>query len=338
MQLDLDRLTGPQKAAIFVLGMEEEVAREVLRHLGNDELRDLTEIVDKLPSVPPEALESVCSEFAKLMRSPIIGGSQGDYVKKLVTAAVGLERSQQVYDPGPMRPAAMEALRAAHVPTLADLIRDEHPQIAAVVLSQLNEDKAAQVVAELPEAQQTDLVRRLLAIQEVPLQQVAMISDALAQALEAAGGVAELDHRMEFDGMKFAATILNELPPESTERILEVLDTDGEGELGSKIREAMFTFEDLGRVGVRDLQQVMREIDNETLLIALKTADEELREKLLSGVSARAAQQILAELPQLPPTRLSDVERAQREAVECALRLADQGKITLPGAGGEELV
>ncbi|MEM6995369.1 MAG: FliG C-terminal domain-containing protein [Myxococcota bacterium] len=331
-------LTEPEKAAIFVLSLEKPVARSVLRHFGDADLRRLTEAAEKLPHVEQGALDEACEEFIRTMRSPITAGGQGEYVRKLVTAAVGETRARDVFDPGPVCPPAMEALRAAHAPTLAELLVDEHPQIAAVVLSQLPEPKAAQVLAVLPEEQQSDLITRLLEIEEVPMQQVELVSEALAQALEAAGGVAELDARAEFDAVRFAATILNEMPSDASEHILEELDAIEDSELGTRVREAMFTFEDLARLGVRDLQLLMRDIDNETLLISLKTANEELRAKLLAGVSARAAKQILEELPMLPPTKLSDVERAQREAVEVAMRLSEAGKLVLPGGSGEEMV
>ena len=337
-------MTAPQelqdvhKAAILLLSLDKDVARRVLRHFTDEDLRRLTEIVEDMPEVDDVVIEGACEKFLKAMRSPVTAGSQGEYVRKLVTDAVGETRAREVFDPGPVMPPAMEALRAAHAPTLAELLEGEHPQIAAVMLSQLPEAKAAQVLSALPEEQQKDLIRRILKIEEVPVQQVELVSEALAKALEAAGGIAALDARTEFDAVRVTAPILNEMPSDSSDAIIESLSEGDDAEIGTKVREAMFTFEDLARLGVRDLQLLMRDIDNETLLIALKTANEELRGKLLAGVSSRAAKQILEELPLLPPTKLSDVERAQREAVEVAMRLADAGKLVLPGSGSEQLV
>jgi len=332
-----DELHDEHKAAVLLLSLEKDVARRVLRHFTDEDLRRLTEVVEKIPEVDDGVVDDACEQFLRAMRSPVTAGSQGEYVRKLVTDAVGMTRAREVFDPGPVMPPAMEALRAAHAPTLAELLEGEHPQIAAVVLSQLPEAKAAQVLSALPEEQQHDLIGRILKIEDVPVQQVELVSEALAKALESAGGVAALDARAEFDAVRFTASILNEMPSDSSDSILDAL-CEGDDEMGTKVREAMFTFEDLARLGVRDLQLLMRDIDNDTLLIALKTANEELRGKLLSGVSARAAKQILEELPLLPPTKLSDVENAQREAVEVAMRLAEAGKLVLPGGGSEELV
>lgn len=333
-----EELQDVHKAAILLLSLDKGVARRVLRHFTDEDLRRLTEIVENMPEVDDEVVEAACHKFLRAMRSPVTAGGQGDYVRKLVTDAVGETRAREVFDPGPVMPPAMEALRAAHAPTLAELLEGEHPQIAAVVLSQLPEAKAAQVLAALPEEQQQDLIRRILKIEEVPVQQVELVSEALAKALESAGGIAALDARAEFDAVRFTASILNEMPSDASDAIMESLSEGEEAEMATKVREAMFTFEDLARLGVRDLQLLMRDIDNETLLIALKTANEELRNKLLAGVSSRAAKQILEELPLLPPTKLSDVERAQREAVEVAMRLAESGKLVLPGSGSEQLV
>lgn len=331
-------MSKAQRATIFLLSLEKSVARGVLRHFEDEDLRRLTEVAESLTTVEGRELQAACEHFCYTMRSPITAGAQGEYVRRLVTDAVGETRARDVYDPGPVCPPAMEALRAAHAPTLAELLEEEHPQIAAVLISQLPEAKAAQVLAALPDEQRLDLITRLLEIEEVPHQQVELVSEALAQALEAAGGVGDMDERTEFDSVRFAAALLNEMPSDTSDHILEALEEKEDSDLGTRVREAMFTFEDLAKLGVRDLQLLMRDIDNETLLISLKTANEDLRGKLLGGVSARAAKQILEELPMLPPTKLSDVEKAQRSAVEVAMRLAEAGKLVLPGGSGDEMV
>ena len=152
-------MTAPQelqdvhKAAILLLSLDKDVARRVLRHFTDEDLRRLTEIVEDMPEVDDVVIEGACEKFLKAMRSPVTAGSQGEYVRKLVTDAVGETRAREVFDPGPVMPPAMEALRAAHAPTLAELLEGEHPQIAAVMLSQLPEAKAAQVLSALPEEQ-----------------------------------------------------------------------------------------------------------------------------------------------------------------------------------------
>ncbi len=332
------QLKEPQRAAALILSMDKPIARRVLRHLNDDELRRLTKVSESLPKVDAETLEEISETFCKVMHSPLAAGAGGDYARKLVLAAVGEERARGLFKPPVPIPPALEALRAAHAPTLAELLANEHPQIAAVLLTQLPESKAAQVLEVLEEDDRLDLIARIVEIEEVPMQQIEIVSEELARALEVAGGITALDARNDFDAVRFTAGLLNELPSDLREPALENLETEDDSELADKVREAMFTFEDLGQLSVRDVQLLMREVDKDTILIALKTANEELRDKLLSGVSSRAAKQIIDELPLLPPTKLSDVERAQREAVEAAMRLAEEGRLVLPGGDGEKMV
>lgn len=355
-------LTEQQRAAALILSLDQVVARTILRHLDDTELRQLTELSAMLPKIKSESVEEVAQMFCSAMRLPLSAGAGGEYARQLVTDAVGEERAQSLFLPPREVPPALEALRGAHAPTLAELLANEHPQIAAVLLTQLPAEKAAQVLEVLPNDKRMDLIGRIVELEEVPMQQVEIVSEELARALEAAGGIASLETRNEFDSIRFTAGVLNEITSELREPILEAIeeretgdeedfdlddadeDDDEEGgddegvSISQQIRDAMFTFEDLARLSVREVQLLMREVDKDTILIALKTANDELRDHLLSGVSSRAAKQIVEELPLLPPTKLSEVEKAQRDAVEVVIRLSEAGQINMPGAGGEEMV
>ncbi|MGH1344432.1 MAG: flagellar motor switch protein FliG [Nannocystales bacterium] len=359
-------LTEQQRAAALILSLDQVVARTILRHLDDNELRQLTELSAMLPKVKSESVEEVARMFCSAMKLPLSAGAGGEYARQLVTDAVGEERAQSLFLPPREVPPALEALRGAHAPTLAELLTNEHPQIAAVLLTQLPPEKAAQVLEVLPNEKRMDLIGRIVELEEVPMQQVEIVSEELARALEAAGGIASLETRNEFDSIRFTAGVLNEITSELREPILEGIeeresgddddddfdldddddddldDDDDDGDEGvsiaQQIRDAMFTFEDLARLSVREVQLLMREVDKDTILVALKTANDELRDHLLSGVSSRAAKQIVEELPLLPPTKLSEVEKAQRDAVEVVIRLSEAGQINMPGAGGEEMV
>jgi flagellar motor switch protein FliG len=152
------------------------------------------------------------------------------------------------------------------------------------------------------------------------------------KALAAAGGLTTVDERAKYDGVAFSASVLNEMPLEASDTVLDRI-SESARDVATKIREAMFTFEDLARVESRQLQPLMREIPSETLLVALHTASEALREHFLTAVSTRAAQTIRDDLAALPPKRLSEVEAAQREIVETTMRLATEGRIVLPDRG-----
>ena len=330
-------LTGPQKAALVILALEETVACEVIRHLSEKELRRLVECVDSMTTLPTEALEKTFEDCDAQLRSPVPPRAGGEYLRKLTTHALGGERAQRLLEPPPISTKPLDAIRSARAKTLADLLLEEHPQVAAVILSQVPREHAAAVLLELPAERQGDLLARIASLAEIPAQSLEVASEALARALVAAGGVTDAKSH-GFDGVAFAAALLNELPRKESERVLSAL-TELDGKVAPKVRDAMFTFEDLSRLGVRDVQTLMREVSSETLLMALKTAGESMRELFLSAISSRAAEQMREDLSLMPPTRRSDVETAQREVVECATRLASDGRLTLPGNGsGEKMV
>ncbi len=331
------RLSGPQKAALVILAMEEPLACELLRHLSEKELRRLVECVDKMDKLPTEALDATFEDFDEQLRSPLPKGGGGEYLRKLTTSALGGERAQRLLESSAGAPKALDTIRSARANTLAELLLEEHPQVAAVILSQLPREQAGKVLLELPPERQGDLLARIASLAEIPAHAIEVASEALARALQAAGGLANAGQRQAFDGVAFAAGLLNELPPKDSERVLGALG-ELDAMIAPKVRDAMFTFEDLSRLGVREIQTLMREVASETLLLSLKTASESMRELFLSAISSRAAEQMREDLSLMPPTRLSDVEKAQREVVECATRLAADGRLTLPGGSGEKLV
>jgi flagellar motor switch protein FliG len=292
----------------------------------------LSDIVSR--GAPPSVrdLEVVFQDFASAMEGPPPAPRDGvAYLRKLATAAMGDERARRVL-PEPAGPSALESLRGASPQTLAELIAEEHPQIAAVVLAQLPREQGAKVLAAMGEERQRELLPRLAALKEIPAHAAQMLSDTLAKALagEASGG-----ERSDFDGVSFVAGLLNEVPAEQSETLLAAREERGGG-LATRVREKRFTFEDLLRVPARGLQILMREVPADSLLVALKTASEALREHLLGALSTRAAAQVREDLSLAPPTRLSEVERAQREVIEVVQRLAAEGKVNMPGRGGGE--
>ncbi len=328
-------LTGPQKAALVILGLDEAVAVEVLKHLDEADMARLAETVTGLDPIPVDSLDFAYEDFLGRMRAPALGPKDGAaYVRKLASAAMGEERANRLLSPAKAR-TPLDALRGARSGALAELLADEHPQICAVVLAQLGRDQAAKVLMALPSEKQDAIVARLAALESVPARAAQLASETLARALSSdgdAGGEAG-----EFDGVGFVAGLLNEVPPTESERLLGAIEAQGD-DLAPKVRQKMFTFEDLLRVPARSLQVLMREVATESLLVALKTASEPLRDHFLSGVSSRAATQMREDLSALPPMRLSDVERAQREIVETAMRLSQEGRLTLPGPASERLV
>ena len=327
------KLTGPQKAALLVLGLDEAIATEVLRHLGEDDMARLAESVSRLKDPPVGELDATFMDFVGKMSSPYVPRDGAAYVRKLASAAMGEDRANRLLNPAPV-PAAVETLKNARVSTLAELLVEEHPQIAAVVLAQLPREQAAKVLLAMPPARQEEIMARVAILEEVPAHAAQLASETLAKALSGEQAGSESS---KFDGVAFVAGLLNEVPPTESERLLGALELS-DAQVVPKVREKMFTFEDLLRLPARAIQMLMKEVTSESLLIALKTASEALRDHFLSALSSRAGAQLREDLSMLPPTRLSDVERAQREIVESAMRLGAEGRITMPGPSGEKMV
>jgi flagellar motor switch protein FliG len=329
-------LDGPQKAAIALLSLDEEVATQVLSKMAEADVRRLVDAVEQLEDVGGDVIATVLEDLERGIASPLAmvrtGGTK--YVRKLADAAFGAERAQKLFGTTEPPTEPLQLLRTARVNAIAQLLTEEHPQIAAVILTQLPSAVAAKVLALMPSDTAADLTGRISELEEVPEHAVAEASESLVRALELAGGLATSDARSTFDGLAFSAAIVNEMSSEAGDELLGKVAERDEA-VASRIREALFTFEDLQRVAARELGNLMRAVQSETLVTALQTATAELREHLLSSLSQRAASTLRDDLSSASPKRLSEVEAAQREVVDAAMKLAAEGKLTLPGRGGE---
>jgi len=329
-------LDGPQKAAIALLSLDEEVATQVLGKMSEADVRRLVEAVEALDDVGGEVIAVVLEALERGISSPLAmvksGGTK--YVRKLAESAFGADRAQKLFGAVVAPTDHLQLLRTARVNAIAQLLTEEHPQIAAVVLTQLESSVAAKVLALMPPDAAADLTARISELEEVPEHAVAEASESLVRALELAGGLATSDARCTFDGLAFSAAIVNELSSEAGDDLLGKIAERDEG-AASRIREAMFTFEDLQRIASKELGNLMRAVQSETLVTALQTATTDLREHLLASLSQRASATLRDDLSAASPKRLSEVEAAQREVVEAAMKLASEGKLTMPARGGE---
>lgn len=334
-------LTGPERALLLLLCFDEELSAEVMRHFDDEDLRRLADQAKRTSALPSNALDDACAEFLRKMEQPILPRGADGYLKRLAAASHGPERAEVLFaDEKPSPP--IEILRSVRGSTLSELLADEHPQMVAVLLSQLPRGQAAQVVKEMDEERQRDVLRRLALLEEIPSQILERASEALVRTMSSSGRLQAEAGRRPFDGVAFTAGLLNELPKEASDKLLAAIESTESGasgrSLSSKLREAMFTFEDLRGVPARSLQVLLREVPSERLLVAMKTASEKLRDHFLSAMSSRAAAAMREDLAMLPPARLSEVEEAQREILETAQRIAAEGRLTLPTGGQEKMV
>lgn len=334
----LDGIGGPKRAAMVLLSVNPELAKKVLGRMEPEQAKRLWELVEAMPMPSEREQQAVLKHFERLMRdpTPLKLTHAGKYLRDLATSAYGANAFDNDEPVPVIDESPIAVIRRAPPTTLASLLAEEHPQVAAAIVSQLETEHAASILMLMEEAPRVEIVGRLSTLEKIPKELVDEASMAVAENL-AKSGVQEPEEGDEFDGKAFAAGILKNLNEEDTEILLDGV-AERFGEVAETLRDAMFAFEDLVDLSTAGLQALMREVPSDQLLPALKTASPSLVDKLFSVVSSRAAEALREDLELLRPMRLSEVEEAQRAVVEVAMRLAEEGRIELPRGGNEEMV
>jgi flagellar motor switch protein FliG len=331
------QLQGAERAAIFLLSLPEERSVQILRHFQEDELQQLRTAIEGLGPIQADTVNAIYADFASAFKQGLTSMRGSDvYLHKLVSQAHGEERAVQLFAepealPAPQRePISIDddqplaKLEDVDPDLLTVTLLEEHPQVSCVVLAHVETPLAAAVLERMPSALQADLVKRISKLRTTT-------TEAFEDAQRVLGGL-ELKAGGEVDGMDSAANILNSMPPVSAENVLEAL-TESNPEEVEQLRRAMFTFENLVDADTRGLQALLRDVPSDTLLAALKTASDPLKDKIFGCMSSRAADMLREELDVMAPMRLSEVEQAQHQVVEIAMRLINEGKISVEGRG-----
>jgi flagellar motor switch protein FliG len=325
---EITELTGPEKAVLMLLSLDEAAATPILAELSDDDVRKLREVASMMRAVPASSLDQVYHEFVERTQEAVAvprGGVR--YLRRIASRALGEAKTQQIFVEGPQ--TAMERLASADPAALAAVFEHEHPQLVAAILSQFETDRAAEIVVQLPEEMQPVVLSRLGTMTDVP----AGLLEEVASALSAELPAAEAEASMSVDGVSRSAALVRKLGRETGEAVLSQIAEDNE-ELAGEIRKAMYSFEDLGVLDARALRSLLEAVPVERLTLALKTASESLRQHVFSSMSRRAAERIREDMELLGGVRLADVEAAQREIVEVALRLEAEGGISLDSPEG----
>lgn len=330
-----DNLTGPQRAAIFLLGMGESGAAAVMRHMAPKEVQSVGEAMAALKDVSNEQIAEVVQDFSERVNAVNpIGIGANDFTRRVMIEALGEKRARSML--GKVMNGAsskgMEALKWMDARSVAELISEEHPQIIALVLASLDGDHAAKVLALLPGEVHADVLMRIARLELIDPTAL----EELDQVLER-----QLDNTQEFppasvDGMSTAAGILNNLDPEQEAEVLEAMK-QADMELGEKIQDLMFVFENLMTLDDRGMQRLIRDISVDSLTVALKGVDQELQERFFKNMSSRAAEMLKEDMEAKGPVKLSDVEEQQKEILVIAAKLAEEGEIFM-GKGGDDFV
>jgi flagellar motor switch protein FliG len=331
-----EKLSGVDKAAIFLMTLGEATAAQVIKYLGPREVQKIGTAMATLQNVSREMVKVSVDEFVvDMQRQTPLGIGNDDYIRKVLTDALGEEKAKSMIDRiligGSTK--GLESLKWMDPRSVAELIRFEHPQIIAIVLSYLDADQSAQVLSILPENMRGDLMMRVATMDGVQPAAMKELNDMLEIQLR--GGAQGQNSGM--GGLKCAANILNFVDRSAEAKISEVI-SEHDPELAGRIQDLMFTFDNLSEVDDRGIQTLLREVSSDNLVLALKGADENIKGKIFKNMSQRAGDMLKEDLETRGPVKLSDVEAAQKEIITIARRLAEEGQISLGGAGGEAMV
>lgn len=329
-------LSGTQKSAILMMLLGEDEAAAVLQNLSPREVQHLGTAMYSVTGVDQNTVNAVLDEFLETIKKQTgLGLGAGQYIENVLTKALGEDKAQSVL--GRITPASSESqidiLDWMDARAISELIIDEHPQIKALIISYLEFGLAADVLTLLPNEIQPDIVRRIATLETVEpgaikeLERVMKAKFAANTSLRAS----------QIGGVKAAAKIMNFTKTDMENRILNAIKKE-DRDLMAEIQDNMFVFENLGGSDDRSLQTLLRSVDQDVLVVAMKGADAQLQEKLLSCMSTRAAANLRDEMEALGPVRLTEVQEAQKQIINVARKLSDDGTIVLAGRGGEEMV
>lgn len=328
-------LSGVDKAAIFLMTLGESAAAEIIKLLGPREVQKIGAAMAALQNVSRDMVRTSVDDFlVGIQRQTSLGIGNDEYVRRVLSDALGEEKAKSMLDRILMGGSArgLESLKWMDARSVVEVIRFEHPQVIALVLSSLDADHAAQVLQLMPDNMRGDLMMRVATMDGVQPAAMRELNEMLEAQLR--GGTQGKNSGL--GGLKSAADILNFVDRSVETRITEVM-SEHDPELAGKIQDLMFTFENLAEIDDRGVQTLLREVSGETLVLALKGADDAVKAKIFKNMSQRAGDMLREDLETRGPVKLSDVEAAQKEIITTARRLADEGQILLAGAG-EQMV
>jgi len=317
-------LTNAEKAVLFLLSLDEEVAKPIVDQLDEDDIRKLRTIAGTMREVPKDAALQTFSEFLERCEKQVAiprGGLR--YLRKLSAGAIGEERARAVFE-DLVKVSPLARLEAASAEDVAVLLSSEPPQLAAAILSMLTPAAAAEILAALSEERQAAIVKHVSRMTTLPASVLEDVATALANALPSPDATALVN----VDGVAKAAELLNASGKGASSSILATIESE-DAELAAIVRMAMFTFEDLGRLDAKAMRGLLREAATDRLTIALKGAPPAVMEAVFRGLSSRAADLIRDDLENLGQIRKAEIEAARKEIIEVALRLEAAGTISL---------
>jgi flagellar motor switch protein FliG len=328
--------TGLEDAAILLMSLGEAEASEVFKHLAPKEVQRLGETIAKMKAVSHDRVESVLDRFNETAGDQsMLVPDNDEYVKAVLRKALGEEKATLLIDRilqgGDV--SGIESLKWMDAQSVAELLRNEHPQIVAAILAHLDHDQSSSVLKCFVERQRNEVLIRIATLDGIQPQALRDLNDVMSKVL--AGG--DRMRKSSLGGVKTAAEIINLLGSSVETSVLDYM-READSDLAQKIVDNMFTFDDLDTLDDKGVQALLKEVQSESLIVALKGSTPELREKILRNMSTRAAETMREDLESRGPVRLSEVEAEQKEILKIVRRLADEGQIVMAGGSDDEFV
>ena len=331
---DPNELDGATKAAVLLLMLDQDSAGGLIRELTTEMVEDVMRVLASIESVPSELGQAVVNEFYELsISSGVLKEGGLDYAKTLLRDSLDPKTAEKMYED--IRRGAQKApfafLQKAESENLLTFIQDEHPQTIALIVSHLPHHKASEILVGLPQEKQIEVVQRVanmeqtnpVVIREVESGLESRLSNMLMHSMDRVGGTSTV------------AEILNLCDRQTERSIMDGIESE-HPDLAEDVRRLMFVFEDIMLVDDKGIQTVLKEVDNDELCLALKTASEALQSKIFTNMSTRAAEVVREDIEFMGPVRVSDVEAAQQRIVDIVRRLEDSGEIVISGRGGAQ--
>lgn len=327
---------GIEKSAILLLTLGEDHAAEVLKHLGPKEVQKLGHAMATVKTVQRTRVEDVLDEFLRIAAEQgAVHIDTDNYIRAVLTKALGDDKASnlisRILNGGDTN--GIEGLKWMDANTVADLIRNEHPQIIATILVHLEHDQASEILNQFTERLRNDVILRIATLDGIQPLALKELNDTMLRILSGSSNM----KKSAMGGVRSVAEILNFIGQASEASVISAI-RDYDPDLAQKVQDEMFVFENMLDIEDRSIQMILREVQSDSLVLALKGASEPLREKIFKNMSQRAAEMLREDLESRGPVRLSEVEAEQKEILKVVRRMVDEGQIVLGGAGGEAMI
>jgi flagellar motor switch protein FliG len=333
--LDMENLRGPQKAAIFLLRMGENYTSEIFKQMSEQEIKKAADAMTGIGDIPPEVVTSVLDEFVQNLggEGQLIVQSD-DFFKKAVSKALGDDKAHSLIEEieNSKREQPFSWSRKVDVATLTNHINAEHPQTIAMILAYLPPEIGSEILSGMQEEMKGEVAMRIARLGQVPEEIIREVDEALRNELSGLG-----QSGPEAGGIDTLVSILGSVDKATEDTIMEAIEEES-AEMANDIRQQMFVFEDLVSVDDRGMREILKKVESSQLVLAMKTATEEMKQKITGNLSSRAAEMLLEDLEVMGPVRLSEVEEAQQAIIRAAKELEVEGIIALGGKGKEDVL